>query len=59
MLLLCSDGLTEGLFDSQIHAKLRDCAAMDPAQPLARELVRSALESAGGDNITAVTIEIA
>ena len=58
MFLLCSDGLTEGLYDSQIAEKLRASAGHPAAQPLARQLVASALESAGHDNITALTIEL-
>ena len=52
--LLCSDGLTEGLFDSQIGDKLLRAEG----GPVAEELVRGALESAGGDNITAVVFEV-
>jgi protein phosphatase len=58
MFLLCSDGLTEGLFDSQIAEKL--LAAPQPAgQPIAQRLVHSSLQSGGGgDNLTAVVIEV-
>jgi protein phosphatase len=58
MFLLCSDGLTEGLFDSQIAEKL--LAAPAPgAQPIAQRLVHSSLQSGGGgDNMTALVIEV-
>ena len=52
--LLCSDGLTEGLYDSQIAEKL----LAPSTQPTAQHLVRSSLESGGGDNITALVIEM-
>ncbi len=54
--LLCSDGLNDGLYDSQIGEKL---LAPSDGQPAAQYLVHSALESGGGgDNITAVVIEL-
>jgi protein phosphatase len=53
--LLCSDGLTEGLFDSQIAERL---LAID-GKPVGEHLVRAALEIGGGDNITALAIEVA
>jgi protein phosphatase len=53
--LLCSDGLTEGLYDNQIAEKL-----LAPSEkPAAPRLVESSLEcGAGGDNLTAVVIEL-
>jgi protein phosphatase len=58
LFLLCSDGLTEGLFDSQIAENLLASLSHPSAQPAAEQLVRSALECAGGDNITALVIEV-
>jgi protein phosphatase len=52
LFLLCSDGLTEGLFDNQIADHL-----LTP-QPTAQQLVHSALACAGTDNITALVIEV-
>ena len=55
LFLLCSDGLGEGLYDSQITEKL-----LGPrAHPAAEQLVRSSLDCGGGrDNITALVIEL-
>jgi len=59
MFLLCSDGLTEGLFDSQIAEKMRAAKTEAPAEEIARYLVQSSLQSGGGrDNITAVVMEV-
>lgn len=53
--LLCSDGVVDGLFDSQIEDHLRNAPAdANPAQ----YLVAAAVESSGRDNATAVTVEI-
>jgi len=54
--LLCSDGLSEGLFESQIAAELLKPSATEPAA--AQRLVRASLECGGGDNITALVIEL-
>jgi protein phosphatase len=59
MFLLCSDGLTDGLFDSQIAEKLLDPAPPPDAPPIAQRLVHSSLQSGGGaDNLTALVIEV-
>ncbi|MEA3208092.1 MAG: family protein phosphatase [Chthoniobacter sp.] len=58
LFLLCTDGLVEGLFDSQLLERLR---APDPAEATAtpaHRLVDAALERAGRDNTTAVVIEV-
>ena len=52
--LLCTDGLTEGLFDSQ----LADHLSTPTDSPIAPRLISSALETAGGDNLTALVIEV-
>ena len=52
-LLLCSDGLTKHLSDRQIEALLRDASAEEAP----RELIRTALEMGGSDNVTAVVME--
>jgi protein phosphatase len=54
--LLCSDGLVDGLFDSQIDALL---AEVSPEENPARRLVTAAVEASGRDNTTALVIEIA
>lgn len=55
--LICSDGLTDGLWDRAIQELVREptpeLAAKDPA----RRLVEAALEASGRDNITAVLVE--
>ncbi|HRI82263.1 MAG TPA: protein phosphatase 2C domain-containing protein [Opitutaceae bacterium] len=55
--LICSDGLTDGLWDRALHDLLREpdpaAAAKDPA----RRLVEASLEASGRDNITAIVIE--
>jgi len=57
MVLLCSDGVVDGLYDEQIAEILR------PAQPFpegvnpAKVLVDEAIERSGRDNTTALTIQ--
>ncbi len=51
--LLCSDGLTEGLWDRQ----LEEIARQADATPVAQRLINAALERAGRDNITALVVE--
>jgi PPM family protein phosphatase len=56
--VICSDGLTDGLWDRQIEELLRhpppDRAALNPA----RRLVEEAVQTSGRDNTTAVVVEI-
>jgi len=56
--LLCTDGLTEGLYDAQIFELLRHPDALVSNLPPARRLVGASLERAGRDNTTAVVIEM-
>ena len=51
--LLCSDGLTDGLEDSQIADLL---STQDDAQRLAEILVEAALQGGSRDNITALVV---
>jgi len=51
--LLCSDGLTRELTDSQIAAVLRETEEADEA---AKRLVDLAKQAGGGDNITAIVL---
>ena len=51
--LLCSDGLTEGLWDRQLEDNIRDAGSA----PVAKRLIDAALERAGRDNITALVVE--
>ena len=55
-LLLCSDGLTRELSDSQIAAVLGEA---DEAQEGADRLVQLANQAGGGDNITAIVLRFA
>ena len=52
-LLLCTDGLTDQLSDSEIHALA--CQPKD-ADVICRELVRLANERGGEDNITVILV---
>jgi len=59
MFLLCSDGLTEGLYDSQIAEKMLASSARPESRTIAEHLVHGSLQSGGGrDNLTAVVIEL-
>ena len=49
--LLCTDGLTEGLYDAQLHE------FMTPDDPAGR-LVAESLERSGRDNTTALVVEV-
>lgn len=54
-LLVCSDGLTSELDDSQIEAVL---AAGGRAETVVAELTRCALESGGRDNISVILVDV-
>jgi protein phosphatase len=56
--LLCTDGLTEGLYDYQLYELLRHPDPIAVSQPPALRLVQAALERAGKDNTTAVVVEL-
>ena len=58
MFLLCTDGLTDGLFDPEILELLRRPDATEAAATPAQRLVGISLERAGRDNTTALVIEI-
>ncbi|HEV3270846.1 MAG TPA: protein phosphatase 2C domain-containing protein [Candidatus Methylacidiphilales bacterium] len=58
MFLLCTDGLTEGLFDNQLLQLLRDPDAADVAMTPEQRLVEASLRSAGRDNTTALVVEV-
>jgi protein phosphatase len=57
--ILCSDGLTEGLYDAQIAELLRSPDPLTAGAPPAYRLVGAALERSGRDNTTAVVVEMA
>jgi protein phosphatase len=56
--ILCTDGLTEGLYDYQIFELLRHPDPIAATAPAAQRLVQASLERAGKDNTTAVVVEM-
>ncbi len=54
--LLCTDGLTDGLYDYQLAELLREPAS--PQREPARRLVTESLERSGRDNTTALVISV-
>jgi protein phosphatase len=56
--LLCSDGLTDGLFDAQCEELVRDPGRAARDGNSARRLVQAAVEQSGRDNTTALVVEI-
>jgi len=58
--LICSDGLTDGLWDRQIEELLRAAvpSGTSPARSHAHTLVDEAVHASGRDNTTAVVVEI-
>jgi len=58
MFLLCTDGLTDGLYDPEILELLRRPDATEAAATPAQRLVGISLERAGRDNTTALVIEM-
>jgi PPM family protein phosphatase len=57
-LLICSDGLIEGLFDEQISDFFRGNSSGTAARDLGRLLVKDSISNCGQDNTTAVIIEV-
>jgi protein phosphatase len=55
--LLCTDGLTEGLYDSHLLEMIRNPEANSGGNR-ARAMVESAIKNRGRDNTTAVVIEV-
>jgi len=58
MFLLCTDGVIEGLYDSQLLELLRRPDAIEAAAMPAQRLVEASLARAGRDNTTALVIEM-
>jgi serine/threonine protein phosphatase PrpC len=56
--LICSDGLTEGLYDHQLIDLLRAVATAKADFNPARKLVDTAVKNYGGDNTTALMIQV-
>jgi len=55
--LLCTDGLVDGLFDSQLADLVRAPTPAEAAVNPAHRLVEASLEKAGRDNTTALVVE--
>jgi serine/threonine protein phosphatase PrpC len=53
--LLCTDGLTDGLWDHHLDRHLRSPEPMERLAPL---LVEAALELSGRDNLTAIVVDV-
>ena len=56
--LICSDGLTEGLYDAHLIELLRGGAADAGTHTLAQHLVNSSVQRDGRDNTTAMVISV-
>jgi len=56
--LLCTDGVTDGLFDERLVDLLRQPDAAQQTQHAALRVVKAALENSGRDNTTALVLEI-
>jgi protein phosphatase len=56
--LLCTDGVTDGLWDRQLLQLLREPTEQEAALPPAQRIVESAVEKSGRDNATAIVIEV-
>ena len=56
--LLCSDGLTDGLYDHNIADHLRSVSKLRPDQNPARRLVEESLTQSGKDNTTALVVQV-
>lgn len=52
--VICSDGLTDGLWDRQLDEVVRESGP----EPVAQRLIAAALERSGRDNLTTLVIEI-
>lgn len=55
--LLCTDGVTDGLYDHQLARLLRDPEPHEASMPPAIRLVNAAVDISGRDNATAVVVE--
>ncbi len=56
--LLCSDGVTDGLWDHHLETVVRAPVESRVHQPAAERLVEEALEASGRDNLTALVVEM-
>jgi protein phosphatase len=58
LILLCTDGVVDGLFDQNLLELLRHPSAEEAGENPARRLVQASIERAGRDNTTALVIEV-
>ena len=56
--LICSDGITDGLWDRQVEAIIRGTPRATGEPTAAQRLVNEAVHNSGRDNATAVVVEI-
>ena len=56
--LICSDGIVDGMFDAQIEEILRETSSTQSGLNPAETLVRTAVEQSGRDNTTAVVVVV-
>lgn len=57
-LLLCTDGVIDGLWDHAIRDLVCDTTSLDPSISVAERLVRTAVSESGRDNSTAIVVEL-
>ena len=57
--VICSDGLTDGLWDKQLEELIRTPPAERADQTSAQRLVEESVKNSGRDNTTALVVEIA
>jgi serine/threonine protein phosphatase PrpC len=55
--VLCTDGLTDGLWDYNLEELLRAPSPAEAARPPAQRLIEASLERSGRDNTTAIVVE--
>jgi len=56
--LICSDGLTDGLYDERLLQVVREPGFTESQIPVAQRLVELSVKDAGRDNTTALVVEI-
>lgn len=56
--LLCTDGLTDGLYDANLLQMLREPDAAEREQMPSRRLLQASLQRSGRDNTTALVIDV-
>ncbi|MFO1450791.1 MAG: protein phosphatase 2C domain-containing protein [Opitutaceae bacterium] len=56
--LICSDGVTDGLWDRHLNELVRDPVAPGNGLSIAQRIVKEAVEQSGRDNATALVFEL-